>query len=87
MENLSGSLVDSLVALVEDGPLWDGNVPSKQGRDECIERGWAVRVVVKGNDGYTAATYAGRNAYNKHFGGDTVRESHANRLRRRVVNV
>ncbi len=61
--NLNGAEVDTLVALVEQGPLWDGDVPSKTGRDRLIDRGLATRVVVKGEDGWTAASYTGRDAY------------------------
>ena len=79
---------DTLVALVEGGPLWDGDVPSKSQRDELIRKGLAVRIVHCGEDGYTAATYAGRDAYKAHFGtslggkADTIKEARANRLAR-----
>ena len=60
---MTGAEKDTLIALVEQGPLWDGDVPSKTGRDSLLARGLAVRVVVKGEDGWQAATYAGRDAY------------------------
>lgn len=88
---LTGAEIDTLAALVEHGPLWDGEVPSKSGRDDLIDRGFAVRVMVKGEDGHTAATYAGRDAYKHHFGtalggeADTVAEAKANRLARRAI--
>lgn len=81
----SSAEVDTLVALVEEGPLWDGDVPSKTGRDALIVRGEAVRIMVKGNEGYTAATYAGREAYKALFGptpgvaADTTHEATVNR--------
>lgn len=83
---MTGAEIDSLVALVERGPLWDGDVPSKRGRDELISKGLAARIVVAGDDGYTAATYKGRDAYKEHFGtalgglADTIAEAKANRL-------
>ena len=89
--SLTGRTIDDLVALVESGPLWDGDVPSKAGRDELIQLGYAVRVVVKLEDGYTAATYAGRDAYTAHFGtalgglADTMAEAKANRIARRAL--
>lgn len=88
---LSGTEVDTLVALVERGPLWDGDVPSKSGRDDLVERGYAVRVIVKGEDGWQAATYAGRDAYKDHFPcadgpADTIKEAHANRIALRTIN-
>jgi hypothetical protein len=90
---LTGAEIDTLVALVEKGPLWDGDVPSKAGRDDLIARGLAVRVVVKGTDGHTAATYAGRDAYKRQFGSavdengtaDTISEATANRLAQRTI--
>lgn len=88
---MNGACIDTLIALVERGPLWDGDVPSKSGRDDLIERGLAQRVVVRGEDGWTAATYAGRDAYKAHFPGpdgpaDTVAEAKVNRLARRTIH-
>jgi hypothetical protein len=45
---MRGAELDTLIALVEHGPLWDGDLPSKTGRDCLIERGLAVRVVLSG---------------------------------------
>jgi hypothetical protein len=87
-----GADIDSLIALVEHGPLWDGDVPSKSGRDALIDKGLAVRVLVNGCDGYTAATYAGRNAYMQRYGTslggtvDTVAEAMANRKAGCAIN-
>jgi hypothetical protein len=84
---LSGGEIDTLVALVESGPLWDGDVPSKASRDRLIERGFATRCVVRGEDGWQAATYRGRDAYKAHFGdADTLAEAKANRIARRAIN-
>ena len=89
---LTGGEIDTLVALVESGPLWDGDVPSKVGRDDLISRGLAVRVVVKGEDGFTAATYAGRDAYKAEFRSeatgraDTIAEAKVNRLAQRAIS-
>lgn len=77
---MNGAEKDTLVALIEAGPLWDGDVPSKSGRDALIEAGLAVRVVVRCRDGFTAATYRGRNAYQDLFGGDTIQEARRLRL-------
>ena len=88
---MTGAEKDTLIALVEQGPLWDGDVPSKHGRDLLLEQGLAVRVVVKGEDGWQAATYAGRDAYKSLFPGpdgaaDTIKEAKINRLTRRAIN-
>lgn len=75
----SASLRDSLIALLETGPLWDGDVPSKSGRDELIEMGLAVRIVSKAEDGYTACTYKGARIYCHMYGADTIHEAKKNR--------
>lgn len=41
------------------GPVEDGDVISKMYRDNLIDLKLAVRVCVKGEQGYTAATYLG----------------------------
>ena len=88
---LTGGELDTLIALVETGPLWDGDVPSKSARDSLIDKGFAVRCIVKGKDGWQAATYAGRDAYKAHFPGpdgpaDTINEARSNRQARRTIN-
>lgn len=88
---LSGAEVDTLVALVERGPLWDGDVPSKSGRDGLLQKGYAVCIVVNGQDGYQAATYAGRDAYKARYPGadspaDTIAEARVNRVAARAIN-
>lgn len=56
---LDGSARDTLVALIKQGPLWDGDVPSKVGRDTLVYLGLASKVVVNGMQGYQAATNLG----------------------------
>lgn len=57
---LPGNAADTLNALVKNGPLWDGNVPSKTGRDLLVDLHLATRgIVVKGEMGYQAATPMG----------------------------
>lgn len=74
---------DTLIALIEQGPCWDGDVPSKAGRDALIANGLAIRCVSVGSDGYTAATYKGRDAYKALFpGSSTIAEA---MIRRGVV--
>lgn len=75
---MTGAQTDTLVALVENGPLWDGDVPSKAGRDDLIAQGLAVRVVMRLQDGYTAATQAGAAKYKEIFGNeDTLEQAKA----------
>jgi len=88
---MTSAEIETLVALVELGPLWDGDVPSKAGRDRLLSSGLAVRVVVNGEDGWQAATYAGRDAYKALFTGpdgtaDTMHEAKVNRITQRTIN-
>lgn len=87
----TGAELDTLIALVERGPLDDGDVPSKAGRNSLIERGFATKIVVNAQDGYNAATYLGRDAYMLYFGtalggqADSIAEARANRLALRTI--
>jgi hypothetical protein len=40
---LGGGAADTLRCLFFHGPTWDGNVPSKSGRDELVRMGLAAR--------------------------------------------
>jgi hypothetical protein len=86
ISELRGAAIDTLVALIERGPLWDGDVPSKSGRDDLVVAGLAVRIIVKGEDGYQAATLAGAAAYREHFGNaDCIREATAFRKAKNAI--
>lgn len=54
---------DTIIGLYRDGPLRDGDVPSKQERDWLLAKGLADKVVVKGEDGYQALTYKGARVF------------------------
>jgi hypothetical protein len=60
---MTGAERDCIEAGFKHGPLFDGDVPSKSGRDSLINKGFMVKVVVKGEDGYNAITYKGAQAY------------------------
>ncbi len=61
---LSGAAKDTLICLCKHGPTWDGDVPSKLGRDELLEKKLAAKIVIKGDEqGYQAATYKGSFVY------------------------
>lgn len=63
VQNLTSDQRDVIVASFENGPLYDGDVPSKTGRDQLIDIGFVSKVVVKGEEGYNACTYLGARAY------------------------
>lgn len=52
--------LETLRAIHNGGPLWDGDVPSKTARDDLLEKGLIEKVVVKSEDGFQACTYRGR---------------------------
>lgn len=54
---------DTIRAAFTAGPLYDGDVPSKSGRDALLEDGMIAKVVVKGEEGFNACTYRGAAAY------------------------
>jgi hypothetical protein len=54
---------DCIRASYKRGPLFDGDVPSKTGRDRLLENGYMEKVIVKGEWGYNACTYRGAWAY------------------------
>jgi hypothetical protein len=56
---LSGAHREALSQLVKQGPVYDGDVISKSLRDDLMQLGLASRVCYKGEQGYTAANYAG----------------------------
>lgn len=64
LRTLTGGVVDTIVATYKNGPLFDGDVPSKAARDALVKEGYMARIVVKGEQGYNALTYKGRDLYN-----------------------
>ncbi len=73
--SLSGAEIDTLVALIEHGPVEDGDVPSKSARNDLIMKGLVFKCVVNGEDGYQAATYLGKDVYKAKFKGNTIKEA------------
>lgn len=54
---------DCIRASYKNGPLFDGDVPCKSGRNSLLENGYMAKVVVKGEDGFNACTNKGAWAY------------------------
>lgn len=48
-----------LASLIKNGPVWDGDVSSKAQIGDLLRWRLASKVMVKGQWGYTAATYLG----------------------------
>ncbi|ASW06288.1 hypothetical protein [Rhizobium sp. 11515TR] len=53
-KGLSGAERDTLWCLFRNGPTWDGDLPSKSGRSDLIDKGYAER-----GDGWNWLTTAG----------------------------
>lgn len=84
-EQLNGAGVDSLVSLIETGePVFDGDIPSKSGRDHLIQLELASRAIYKGEYGYAVATYLGAYVYTYMFGGKNLAEAIDNRKNHRT---
>lgn len=86
IDEVKAQALDTLIALVENGPLWDGDVPSKRQRDFLVSKGLAAKIVVKGQDGYQAATYWGREVYCILYGCNTMKEGRAIRTAQRSLD-
>lgn len=56
---MDGGERDCIYAAYKNGPLFDGDIPSKSGRNSLLEKGYMAKVVVKGEDGYNACTNKG----------------------------
>lgn len=52
--------MDTLRACHDEGPLFDGDLPSKTDRNDLLECGAVEKVVVKGESGLNACTHFGR---------------------------
>jgi hypothetical protein len=63
VQAMTGDEQDVINSAFKTGPLWDGDVPSKSGRDTLLWDGFISKVVVKGEEGYNALTYKGSSAY------------------------
>ena len=59
VQAMDGAERDCVRAAYQRGPLFDGDVPSKSGRNSLLEKGYMAKVVVKGEDGYNACTHKG----------------------------
>lgn len=63
VQAMNSGMRDCIRAAYLNGPLEDGDVPSKSGRDSLLTSGYISKVVVKGEQGFNACTYKGSSAY------------------------
>ena len=60
VNSLSGAAREVLEQIFIAGPTFDGDVISKQGRDELLKHNFLAKVfIANGVDGYQAVTYRG----------------------------
>jgi hypothetical protein len=56
---MGGTHREVLAQLVQDGPVWDGDIITKGALDDLITWGLATEICVKGEQGYTGANGRG----------------------------
>lgn len=79
---LTGAEIDTLVALVERGPLRDGDIPSKAGRNGLHSLHYAAQVIINQDTSYFwVATTKGLEWYLNKFGADNIQDARFNRIR------
>ena len=59
VQAMDGAERDCIYACFKRGPLHDGDVPSKSGRDQLLVKGYMAKIVVNGEYGYNACTHKG----------------------------
>ena len=79
--------IDTLAALCFEGPLDDGDVPSKQDRDYLVANRYAARISVKGEQGFNAATYRGNQLLCAYYDVDNLAEARAERVARTALRM
>lgn len=81
-----GNQIDTLVQLVEDGPLEETNVHSRAAVGDLILAGLAVKIVIDGERGYVAATAVGATIYcNRIVGVEQLERAVQTRKKRGVI--
>ena len=63
VQAMNGGERDCIYAAFRNGPLFDGDVPCKSGRNSLLSKGYMAKVVVRKEDGYNACTNKGAWAY------------------------
>lgn len=69
-DELTGGETDTLIQLILNGPVYPGHIPSKEGLAGLMRKGLAVQILFRQDEGYYAATMAGRDCFVKHYSPD-----------------
>ena len=71
---LTCSEIDTLVALVERGPLHDRDLPSTVGKNGLLTLGFAAQQVINHDYGYYAATIEGKDWYTDRYKVNNIKD-------------
>lgn len=63
VQDMTNGERDCIIAAFKQGPLFDGDVPSKRDRDTLMQEGFMVRVAVQGTTGHNGCSSLGCRAY------------------------
>lgn len=80
---LTGAEIDTLVSLVERGPLQPGGIPSKVGLNGLLTAKFSVQVVIDQDVSSYAATMTGLEWYLQHYQAENIKDAKTNRLIRK----
>jgi hypothetical protein len=71
---LKSDCTEMLVQLIVQGPVYDGDVVSKNLRDQLIAAGFAAKVIINQKEAGTCATYYGNHLFCQLMDVDTLKE-------------
>jgi hypothetical protein len=77
--NLESGWTETLIALIERGPVDDGDIPSKRARDSLLHHGFACKAIVHQQEAGNLATYRGRELYKQLVDAPSLKEAIAKR--------
>lgn len=77
---LTGAEIDTLIAIVERGPLQDDGVPSKTGRNGLLSLGLIAEVVINMDYWFYAASPKGLEWYLDRYKANNIRDARYHRI-------
>jgi hypothetical protein len=78
--DLPSGWAETLITLIENGPVDDGDIPSKSARDALLGRGLSAKVIVNQQEAGNVATYYGRSLYCQLIDASNLKEALAKRM-------
>lgn len=77
--DLQTGWAETIIVLIEQGPVDDGDLPSKAARDSLLHHGFACKAIVHQEEAGNLATYRGRELYKQLVDAPTLKEAIAKR--------